>query len=308
MYARNVGAAWEIFAPAKLNLYLEVLGRREDGFHELETLMSPIRLYDRLQWRSHGEDWSEPFSLRLDPFSSSGPRENVPSDERNLVWQAAHLLAEVAGREPTGEITLTKRIPMQAGLGGGSSDAAAALVLLNAVWRTGLSSSRLSELAARLGSDVPFFLADQLAICRGRGERVELVDRSRRLNVVVACPPVGVPTAAAYCELDAQPVHSAPRQESARRLEALLKNLQTGSLAAAGRWMSNRLQSAAERLCPWIRQLGMAFASTGCYAHLLTGSGSAYFGIMRSARQARRVAGLLSAANLGTVFATSTCR
>jgi 4-diphosphocytidyl-2-C-methyl-D-erythritol kinase len=306
MYARNVGTAWKVFAPAKLNLYLEILGRRDDGFHELETLMTPIRLYDRLEWRPTTGSQSSRFSLRLNQLSSQSVRSSVPTGARNLVWRAAELLAQTAGREPTGEITLTKRIPAQAGLGGGSSDAAATLALLNAAWGIGYSTARLSELASQLGSDVPFFLAGRTAVCRGRGEILEPVS-SPRLSIVVVCPPSGVPTAAAYRELDAQPVNSAPQQESARRLEALLKNLQSGSLTAAGRWMSNRLQSAAARLCPWIERLGMSFASIGCCAHLLTGSGSAYFGVKRSARQARRAAGLLSAANLGTVIATSTC-
>jgi 4-diphosphocytidyl-2-C-methyl-D-erythritol kinase len=308
MLARNLSRAWEVFAPAKLNLYLEVLGRRDDGFHELETLMSPIRLFDRLEWHPNlGRDAAR-FSLRLDPSSAAAIGESLPTDERNLVWRAARLLADAAGIEPRGEILLTKRIPAQAGLGGGSSDAAAALVLCNAAWGISYSRTRLSELAAQLGSDVPFFLAGQTAVCRGRGELVEPVAGTPRLDVVVVCPPEGVPTAAAYRELAAQPLDSALQQESSRRLEALLKNLQSGALTAAGISMTNRLQSAAARLCPWIERLGMAFASIGCCAHLLTGSGSAYFGIMRSARQARRAAGLLSAANLGTVFATSTCR
>jgi 4-diphosphocytidyl-2-C-methyl-D-erythritol kinase len=308
MFARNLSRAWEVFAPAKLNLYLEVLGRRDDGFHELETLMAPIRPYDRLEWRPNGSEDAAGFALRLDSSASAEIRKSVPTDQRNLVWRAAHLLAEAAGVEPAGEIVFTKRIPAQAGLGGGSSDAAAALVLCNAAWGIGYSRTRLSELAAQLGSDVPFFLVGRTAVCRGRGERVEQVAGMPRLNVVVVCPPEGVPTAAAYQELAAQPANSAPQQESSRRLEGLLKNLQSGSLAAAGPWMTNRLQSAAARLCPWIERLGIAFASIGCCAHLLTGSGCDYFGIMRSDRQARRAAGLLSAANLGTVFATSTCR
>jgi 4-diphosphocytidyl-2-C-methyl-D-erythritol kinase len=308
MYARHVAAAWEILAPAKLNLYLEVLGRRDDGFHELETLMSPICLYDRLVWRPPHPDTPLRFALRHDPSTPLAVQQAAPADERNLVWRAADALATAAGMEPFGEITLTKRIPAQAGLGGGSSDAAATLVLLNGAWSLGYPSSRLEKIAAQLGSDVPFFLAGRSAICRGRGEDVNPLAHLLRLNAVVVCPPEGISTIAAFRELDSQPAPMTQRQDSSRRLETLLQSLQAGALAAAGRWMTNRLQSAAGHLSPWVDRLGMAFASTGCYAHLLTGSGSAYFGIMRSARHARRVASLLSAANLGTVFATSTCR
>src|SRR3954466_7122588 len=134
MYARKIGAAWEVFAPAKLNLYLEVLGRRDDGFHELETLMAPIRLYDRLEWRPAEPDNPVGFTLQFDPSTPKNLQLAAPADQRNLVWRAADLLARSAGVAASGTFTLTKRIPAQAGLGGGSSDAAAALVVANSAW------------------------------------------------------------------------------------------------------------------------------------------------------------------------------
>jgi len=307
MYARKIDTAWEVFAPAKLNLYLEVLGRRDDGFHELETLMAPIRLYDRLQWRPRSASQTGRFSLRYDCSTASTLIAAAPADRHNLIWRAVELLAETAGREPAGEITLTKRIPVQAGLGGGSSDAAAALVLVNRAWGVNYPVSRLQPLAAQLGSDVPFFLAGQSAICRGRGERVEPV-AVPRLNVVVLAPPSGVSTAAAFQSLDEVDPTGPSAESSKHRLAKLLHNLGHGSLSAAGRSMTNRLQSAVARLHPWLERLGMAFASCSCHVHLLTGSGSAYFGLMRSARHARRAARLLSSASLGKVFATATCR
>ena len=307
MFPRKMGAAWEVFAPAKLNLYLEVLGKRDDGFHELETLMAPIRLYDRLQWRPCGADAPAAFSLHFDPSTSPKLRAAAPADRQNLVWQAVELLAQTAGIAATGQMTLTKRIPAQAGLGGGSSDAAAALVLANAAWGLDFSRGELSRLAAQLGSDVPFFLAGQSSVCRGRGEQVEPVSVPR-LDVVVVVPPEGVSTAAAFAALAASPERHVAPADSRRRIISLLGNLQSGSIAGAGRWMANRLQSAASELCPWIAGLGTTFAATSCHAHLLTGSGSAYFGVMRSARHARRVAAQLSAVNLGTVFASATCR
>ena len=132
MYARRIGEAWEALAPAKLNLYLDVLGRRTDGFHELETLLAPIRLYDRLVWHPRNDAGSSDFSFLYDPASAANLVANAPADNRNLVWRAVDLFAATAGRRPQGSFVLTKRIPIQAGLGGGSSDAAAALVLANA--------------------------------------------------------------------------------------------------------------------------------------------------------------------------------
>jgi 4-diphosphocytidyl-2-C-methyl-D-erythritol kinase len=307
MYPRRMGAAWEVIAPAKLNLYLEVLGKRDDGFHELETLMAPVRLYDRLQWTPGGQ--GEPgFSLRFDPSTPATLQSAVPADRRNLVWQAAEILARDAGIAATGEFVLTKRIPSQAGLGGGSSDAAAALVLANAAWGLDYSRGELSRLAAHLGSDVPFFLAGQSAVCRGRGERVEPVASLPRLNVVIVVPPEGVSTVSAFQALAAGPGNRTNAADSQSRLGRLLDLLRNGSLAEAGRWMTNRLQSVAAELCPWIGRIGTAFASTSCHGHMLTGSGSAYFAVMRSARHARRVAAELSSLNLGNVFASATCR
>jgi 4-diphosphocytidyl-2-C-methyl-D-erythritol kinase len=308
MYVRKVGAAWEIFAPAKLNLYLEVLGRRGDGFHELETLMAPIRLYDLLQWRCSEADNQVGFSVAYDPSTSPGLRAAAPIDEKNLVSRAIKLLARAAGVEPTGHLTLTKRIPVQSGLGGGSSDAAAALVLANAAWKLNYSGSRLASIAAGLGSDVPFFLAGQSAVCRGRGERIEAIESLPKLEIVVVVPPVGLSTATMFSALDAQKPAWTDKIESRRKIESLVSRLTLGSLSTAAQWMTNRLQAVAASLCPWIEKLGTAFASCGCHAHLLTGSGSAYFGVMRSARHARRAVGVLRAANLGTVFASATCR
>jgi 4-diphosphocytidyl-2-C-methyl-D-erythritol kinase len=308
MYARRKGDAWEALAPAKLNLHLDVLGKRADGFHELETLLAPIRLYDHLGWTPRDANGETSFSLAYHPTTPASLSALAPADERNLVWRAVHRLAEIAGCEPHGAMTLTKRIPIQAGLGGGSSDAAAALVLANQAWGLDYPLDRLSDLAAELGSDVPFFLAGQSAVCRGRGERVEPVGDMPRLNVVVCVPRQGVSTADCFRVLNAPAWEPGAAEPSRGRIAELLAGLRRGALAAALQRISNSLQSPALSLCPPIERVGAAFAALGCYAHQLTGSGSAYFGVLRSARHARRAASILSAANLGSVFATATCR
>jgi 4-diphosphocytidyl-2-C-methyl-D-erythritol kinase len=308
MVVRKVGDTWEVSAPAKLNLYLDILGRREDGFHELETLMAPIRVYDRLRWSPSADADERPFTIEYDQATSAEGRAAAPLDEQNLVWRAANLLACDASREPTGRITLLKRIPAQAGLGGGSSDAAATLLLANAAWGLSYPQNRLLKLAAELGSDVPFFLAGESAICRGRGELVEPVGPLPRLDVVVVKPPAGVSTAEAYDAIQAPPVTDERRRGSSSRLAELLDRLRRGSLATASRLMTNSLQSAAESLCSPVECVRRAAAGLGGYASLMTGSGSACFGVMRSARHASRAAALLSSRGLGTVFATSTCR
>lgn len=303
-----MGDAWEAFAPAKLNLYLNVLGRRADGFHELETLLAPVRLYDRLTWSPRGDNRSAELALAYDPTSPARLTQAAPADQRNLVWRAVDLLATTAGCQPRGSFMLSKRIPIQAGLGGGSSDAAAALVLANAAWGINYPTAKLSELAAQLGSDVPFFLAGQSAVCRGRGERVEPIAGLPRLNVVICAPAVGVSTVECFQQLNAPAWDGIARPTTGGRLAELIARLQRGTISAALQRIGNSLQLPALRLCPEIERVGAAFAALGCYAHQLTGSGSAYFGVMRSARQARRAAAILASANLGTVFATATCR
>jgi len=173
-------------APAKINLSLRVLGQRHDGFHEVETLMVPISLYD---------------SLRVEPanafeFYTNDPA--LPMGEDNLVVRAAHLFFSQINPEPKVRITLNKRIPHGAGLGGGSSDAAATLRLLNRFFDAKLPLEKLSALAAALGSDVPFFLGGGAAICRGRGELIEPAPLPVRLNLFLLKPSFGVSTAWAY--------------------------------------------------------------------------------------------------------------
>jgi 4-diphosphocytidyl-2-C-methyl-D-erythritol kinase len=319
MRARCTGSVWEVFAPAKLNLYLEILGRRDDGFHELETLMTPIRIYDQLQWSPSAPGESRSFSLAYHPGTPAEIQRAAPADEANLAWKAFDLIGRTAGVEPTGRATLVKRIPVQAGMGGASSDAAAALVLANGAWGIHYSPARLGGLAAELGSDVPFFLADGPALCLGRGERVTPIRGLPSLHFVIAKPAEGVSTAAAFGSLQAGAVSGSAARDSRAAAENLVDNLKRGALAQAAGRMVNRLQQAAAAICPSIARLQRAFAHTDCLAHMMTGSGSAYFGVTRSARQAVRVArqiAAMSGSRLGSagvespatnVFAAASC-
>ncbi len=309
---RHVGLAWKILAPAKLNLYLEVLGRRADGFHNLETLMVPVRIYDQLSYRATP---NKPLTLRVQTLTHRNQGELPLGDVHdNLVVRAAKLLAESAGVSPTGQFHLIKRIPVQAGMGGGSSDAAAALLLANEAWQLGYTQEQLMTLAAQLGSDVPFFVRGGGAICRGRGELVEPMERLPRLHFVIAKPPIGLSTPEVFGELSSRLEPDEQRAESSKaKVAALVALLRKGALYEAGCKMTNRLESAACTLAPWLRSLRDLFSTTGCVAQFMTGSGSAYVGVMRSARHARRAAGWLKSMKLGEaigaghVFATASC-
>ncbi len=288
--------------PAKLNLFFEVLARRADGFHEIETLMCPIDLFDTLYFKEEPSgklalvcQWAvPPRAVRGAGFDA------VPSGRENLVLRAVEWLRRREGVERGASLRLVKRIPVAAGLGGGSSDAAAALVAANLGWKLGLSLSELNSAAAQLGSDVPFFLGGGAAICRGRGERVEPAEGLGNLNFVVVRPPVGLATTEVYrvCKPAGQP-------RSARPLVVALRR---GDTQAAGRLLWNRLQPAAELQSPWIGRLREVFSDQDLLGHGMSGSGSSYFGLCRHARQARRLARRLQASGIGSVFAVQNCR
>ena len=178
----------EFHAPAKINLSLRVLGRRADGFHDLESLMCPVSVFDTL-------DVTRRAAGGLEFVCDDA---TLPVGDDNLVVRAARLFCGAAGVEPHLRIALTKHIPHGAGLGGGSSDAATTLLALDRLFETRLSREALAEMAAELGSDVPFFIYQSAAMIRGRGERVEPVAFPHALPLLLIKPPFGVPTPWAY--------------------------------------------------------------------------------------------------------------
>ncbi|MEP6936706.1 MAG: 4-(cytidine 5'-diphospho)-2-C-methyl-D-erythritol kinase [Chthoniobacterales bacterium] len=181
----------QLFAPAKINLSLKVLGRREDGFHEIETLIAPISLGDRIVLERTDKQHMVEFSC---------DDASIPTGDDNLVVRAAGTFFAAAAPAGGARISLEKRIPHAAGLGGGSSDAATTLLGLDALFKTALGPEKLVGLAARLGSDVPFFILRSAAICRGQGETVVPL-RSSKLPLLLVKPAFGVPTAWAYSHL-----------------------------------------------------------------------------------------------------------
>ncbi|MDX1946226.1 MAG: 4-(cytidine 5'-diphospho)-2-C-methyl-D-erythritol kinase [Pirellulaceae bacterium] len=301
MYVRQIGPRVIVQTPAKLNLLLEVLARRADGYHELETVMQAISPCDTLEFApTAGTEITLACRWGWGLVSQGGEASafgDLPVAEKNIVWRAVAKLRERAGITRGAAISLVKRIPSAAGLGGASSDAAAALMAANLGWRLGFSREQLAALAAEIGSDVPFFLTGGAAICRGRGERIEPLSRSVRLAAVVVRPPVGLATPEVFrhCRPADEPVPAAP----------LCRALATGQVAEVGKNLHNRLEEFAARLTPWIGRLRNEFARQGTLGHQMTGSGSSYFGLCHSARQARRVASRLRARRIGVVFAAT---
>lgn len=308
MYVRHQGPLIEIQTPAKINLFLEILARRPDGFHELETLMVPISIFDTLRFSAAAAaqiaftcDWAVGLRSDTADISSSGHStwEAIPTGPDNLVVKTLERLRVRAGVEAGATVRLVKRIPAAAGLGGASSDAAAALVGANQLWNLRWSRTRLAEIAAEMGSDVPFFLGDGAAICRGRGERLEPAGPLPQLHLVVVRPPAGLATAEVYR-------HCRPA-ETPRRVADLLLAASSGGLEGLGRQLFNRLQPPAETLSPWVVRLRGVFEQLDCVGHQMSGSGTSYFGICRHARHARRVATHLRGAGWKAVYQATTC-
>jgi 4-diphosphocytidyl-2-C-methyl-D-erythritol kinase len=263
-------AALNLRAPAKVNLFLEVTARRPDGYHELRTLLVAVSLFDALTF-------APAASIRLsctDPKLGNGPE--------NLIVRAAEVLRRHVGIRAGAVIVLTKRIPVAAGLGGGSSDAAATLVGLNRLWKLRLGRDELIRLAAELGSDVPFFLRRPAAWCTGRGEVVTPWPMGRRLHVVLACPPFGLQTADVYKRV------AVPRRQVASA--AMMEAVAAGDVEEVGRRLHNRLQQPALALRPELDEWMGRLAATKPLGSLVSGSGSTVFALGRDAADARRIA------------------
>lgn len=294
-------------APAKLNLSLAVLARRDDGFHEIESLMVPVTLCDTLRVQASdvpGIRLRVRFGGRLATAAGSSLAHDVPADATNLVVRAAQALAVEAGLTqspdspctPGLDIDLVKRIPSGSGLGGGSSDAAAVLTAATQAWMLDMSSDRLAAIGARIGSDVPVFFAGGAAIAGGRGERIEPVAGLPPLHAVIARPLAGLSTAAVY----ARCTPDASRRGTARQLAAALS---AGRFRGALPLMHNSLEEPARTMCSEVARLLDHFSRAGAAHPMLTGSGSACFALMRSATEARRVSARLEMAGWPGVFA-----
>jgi len=275
MHIARLADRVEVRAPAKVNLFLEVLAKRPDGYHDIATLMVAVGLFDTLEF---ADDATGALTLRCDsPRLSTGPD--------NLVCRAAELLRHMTGAKRGARIGLSKRIPLAAGLAGGSSDAAATLAGLNALWQLGLDDAELTRLGAQIGSDVAFFLtpgATPAAWCTGRGEIVTPQPLGRQLDLLLICPEVEVSTAAVYRGVQ---VPATPE-----RGDGIRQAVAAGDVKEIGARLFNRLQPVAERLAPEVAAWHARLAATSPAGVLMSGSGSTVFAVCRDRREALRIA------------------
>lgn len=286
LVAREYAGWTQVWAPAKVNLYLRVVGKRVDGYHELATHMLPVPIYDTVLARP-----ADQLSLQCDDPA-------LPVDSGNLVLKAALMLQERHAPGRGAQIELRKRIPHQAGMGGGSSDAAAALVCLNFMWKLGLGSDVLSSLALELGSDVPFFLGSGPAWCTGRGENLTPMAPAFALHLVVVKPREGLSTREIFAQKGAKPISQEPCDglDGAKNTDmAFQQSLGASPQALAGA-LRNDLETPSCQLLPALDHIRSEMLAAGALGVVMTGSGSAMVALAADAAKAVSMAQRLRSA------------
>ncbi|GAB6494439.1 4-(cytidine 5'-diphospho)-2-C-methyl-D-erythritol kinase [Bacillus cereus] len=259
-------------APAKINLSLDVLGKRQDGYHEVKMIMTTIDLADRLELMELAED-------RIEILSHN---RYVPDDQRNLAYQAAKLLKEKFNVKKGVSITIEKTIPVAAGLAGGSSDAAATLRGLNKLWNLGLTIDQLAELGAEIGSDVSFCVYGGTAIAIGRGEQIEHIKTPPSCWVILAKPHIGVSTADVYGNLKLNRV-------THPNVDKMVDVINAGDYKGICDTVGNVLEDVTFAMHPEVARIKAQMKRFGADAVLMSGSGPTVFGLVHHDSRMHRI-------------------
>ncbi|WP_101952307.1 4-(cytidine 5'-diphospho)-2-C-methyl-D-erythritol kinase [Mycobacterium sp. 3519A] len=278
--------------PGKVNLYLSVGDRRDDGYHELTTVFHAVSLLDEVTVST-----ADVLSLEM---AGEGV-DSLPADERNLAWRAAELMADHVGRAPDVAISIEKSIPVAGGMAGGSADAAGVLVAMNTLWELGVPRRDLHALAAQLGSDVPFALHGGTALGTGRGEELATVLARSTFHWVLAFADGGLSTPAVFAELDRLRDTAGAGRDAPPRLEdpePVLAALASGDPAELAPLLGNDLQPAALSLDPGLRRTLRAGEEAGALAGIVSGSGPTCAFLCRTASQAVDVGAQLAGAGV----------
>lgn len=260
-------------AQAKINWALDILSRREDGYHEMDMLMQKIALSDEIRFET----------ARWTTLTVNG--HLIANAGKNLIVRAANLLNEYMGEKRGVRITLSKRIPVRAGLGGGSADCAAALMALNDLWGFKLPAKTLKKLALSLGADVPYCMENDFCRVRGIGEDVQTLENAPKIPLVVACVSSGLSTQAVFSNFD-----EAGDSPLNVPMEKLCGRLTAGDFRAADEISGNALERAAIRLLPAVSDTMERMRACGSLYTRMSGSGSAVFGVFETADKAREAA------------------
>ena len=272
-------------APAKVNLFLEILGKRDDGYHEIETIMQEIDLADNLQL----EEIQEGVKLECNDKS-------IPVNQDNLVCKAANLILMECGIRKGVLINLEKNIPVGAGLGGGSSDAAATLKALNSLWEVGLNDEELMGFAAKLGSDIPFFINGKTSLCKGRGEVITPVEVRSRMDYLILFPRVHISTETIYKNLKID------LTKKRKDVSFFLDALKYSEAADISKLLFNRLEEVIFATYPDLLQVKSTLESFDFCGVSISGSGSAFFGLCNDRYQAEVIKSKVELSGMGNAF------
>lgn len=276
-------------ALAKINLGLDILGKREDGYHEVRMIMQTIQMYDVLEIKKKEEPG---ISLSVNyPF--------VPCDERNLVYKAAQLLMDEFQVKQGVTMRLEKFIPVAAGMAGGSSDAAAALVGINRLFKLGLSEKELMDRAVSIGADVPYCVMRGTALAEGIGEKLTKIAQVPRCYVLVGKPGINVSTKAAYESLELDKIKDRPD------IDGMIRDIENGDLYAMTSKMGNVFEPGIIARYPVIQQIKDLMEENGALKAMMSGSGPTVFGIFDEKEKMEKAAAILRESKLAkTVFST----
>ncbi len=281
-------------APAKINVGLWVKNRRLDGFHELETIFQTISLMDSITLH---ESFEEGIRITCN-------NRNVPTGEDNIAFRAARIFLQKLGIEPALDIHIDKRIPMAAGLAGGSTDAAAVLTGLARLYERTVTPQEFMEMAAFLGSDVPFLIKGGLARGAGRGEKLEFYEQPKNPWTVVVVMPNDVSVSTKWCYDNYTPGNN---ETKARSFEMTLEAFREGDLTTLNKVIFNDLESVTLQRYPIIQRIKELLASTGDGVVLMSGSGPSVFGLFDDKRKALRAVNALKGIP-ADIFIEHTCK
>jgi len=277
-------------AYAKINLALDVLSKREDGYHEIRTIMQTVDLYDIINIEKIEED-------NIIVTTSS---ENIPTDNKNHAYIAASLLKERFGVKQGVRIHIEKNIPVSAGLAGGSTDAAAVLKGLNEIFELNLSEQQLMEIGREIGADVPFCLVGGTALCEGIGEKVIKLKSAPQMNILIAKPEVYVSTQAVYEALDLSKIKKRPN------IEAMISAIEEGNVKEIAKNLCNVLEVVTVNQYPVINRVKDIMRNNNALGTVMTGSGPAVFGIFGNKYNALKAAERLKVF-IKEIILTTTC-
>ena len=274
---------------AKINLGLDILRKREDGYHEVRMIMQTIQMYDVLEMKK----------VKKPGISLSVNYPYIPSDERNLVYKAAKLLMDEFQVKEGVDIRLEKFIPVAAGMAGGSSDAAAAMVGINHLFKLGLSEKDLMDRAVNIGADVPYCIMRGTALAEGIGEKLTRIAQVPDCYVLIGKPGLGVSTKTAYESLQLDKIQSHPD------IDGMIRDIENGNLLAMTDKMGNVFESGIIGKYPVIGEIKDLMEANGALKAMMSGSGPTVFGIFDDREKMEAAAAVLRQSNLAkTVFAT----